>query len=135
MSMSSMIDDLPGPQPELDSEKYQQPTIQEQPQYHQEHSQEMFTQPTMDIKKKSTPQTNVIGITEIKSEFNTFNIVLIVVLYIATIPESNDLVRKLLSNFSNVGYSHMIVTIIKCILLVVAFVIVKKLLGKNTMLL
>ena len=124
MSMSSMIDDLPGPQPELDPEpqQSQQQLLQET---------EMFTQPTMEIKKKPPVTSPVINI---RNEFNTFNVLLIVILYIATMPESNDLIRKLLSNFSKVGYSHMVVTIIKCILLVIVFIIIKKLLGKNTIL-
>lgn len=148
--MSSMIEDLPGPQEEEMSQEFHSQTQnhhkqQHKQQNHQQHIQpqmdenienattEMFTQPiTSTIKKKTASSDSII--TQIKSEFNTYNILLVVILYISCIPESNDLIRRLLLNFTSVGYSHTIITIIKCILLVILFIIIKKFLGKNTLL-
>lgn len=147
MSMSSMIEDLPGPQEEEISDSQtdnDQPyEHQQHQQHHQQHQQyiqpeiekyttkEMFTEPiTSTIKKKRNDSV----VTQIKSEVNTYNILLIVILYISCMPESNDLIRKLLLNFTSVGYSHTIITIIKCVLLVILFIIIKRVLG-NTILL
>ena len=150
MSMSSMIEDLPGPQEEDIPQEFQDqpqphsnhPTHpshhnsrhipQHQPQQEDQYQEpEMFTQPIEGSINKKTSGV----FTQIKNEVNIYNILLIIILYIACMPESNDLIRRLLLNFTSVGYSHTIITIIKCILLVVVFIIIKKVVGKNTILL
>jgi len=144
--MSSMIEDLPGPQEEEMSQEFHSQTQNHHKQQHkQQHKQEqmeenindptteMFTQQITSTIRKKTDNSDSI-VTQIKSEFNTYNILLVVILYISCIPESNDLIRRLLLNFTSVGYSHTIITIIKCILLVILFIIIKKFLGKKTLL-
>lgn len=137
--MSSMIEDLPGPQEEEISQEFHQQTqnhqhIQPQMEENIENTTtEMFTQPITSTIKKKTDNSDSI-ITQIKSEVNTYNILLVIILYISCMPESNDLIRRLLLNFTSVGYSHTIITIIKCVLLVILFIIIKKFLGKRTLL-
>jgi hypothetical protein len=135
--MSSMIEDLPGPQDNLEGLQQNEIEMQqiemEQMQMQQrqqmeaeqmqriENFEEKPTQIKLEIKKKSE-----IGILDtIKSEFNVNNLVVLVALYLACIPESNEIIRKVLSTFSNNAYSHFMVTIIKCIVLLLIIILTK----------
>ena len=83
--------------------------------------EEQSTPIELEIKKKSESILDVI-----KSEFNINNLLILVALYIACIPESNEFIRKTLSTFSNNAYSHLVVTIIKCIVLLLIIILVKQ---------
>ena len=141
MSMSSMIEDLPGPQDNLEVSQQnemseiemQQIEMQQRQQMEQrremeemqriENFEEKSTPIKLEIKKKSETGT-------IKSEFNVNNLVILVALYLACIPESNEIIRKVLSTFSNNAYSHFMVTIFKCIVLLLIIIITKHLYTK-----
>jgi hypothetical protein len=125
--MSTMIDDLPGPQPE-------ESNLQEQP-LDPEVDMESVIRPKI-VKEEFDNNNNNNGIkrfekfnqetsilTQIKNEFTIENGLLVCILYITTIPELNELIRSLLKNNS---YSHMTITIIKSLMLVLAFILIKK---------
>ena len=141
MSMSSMIDDLPGPQesPQEFISQQQETQAETQAEMHPKYINndhinnnnerpvkeiiETFDQSPikLEIKKKSS------GILDdIKNEFNSNNLLILIILYISTMPESNEIIRKILSSFSNSAYSHMVVTILKCILLLLILILVRK---------
>ncbi len=144
MSMSSMIEDLPGPQDNLEISQQnemseiemQQIEMQQRQQMEQrremeemqriENFEEKSTPIKLEIKKKS--ETGILD--TIKSEFNVNNLVILVALYLACIPESNEIIRKVLSTFSNNAYSHFMVTIFKCIVLLLIIIITKHLYTK-----
>ena len=142
MSMSSMIEDLPGPQDNLDLQhnemkmqqnemmqinqnEMQEKEIQESEMQRIENFEEKSTPIKLEIKKKGETGPSILD--TIKSEFNFNNLIIIVALYIACIPEANVTIRKGLSMFSNSAYSHFIVTIIKCIVLLIIIILVKNL--------
>lgn len=126
--MSSMIEDLPGPQDNLELHETQQNEMSDiemqQMQRHQlemeqrqkiENFEEKSTPIKLEFKKKSE---NIFDI--IKSEFNFNNLIILVALYVACIPESNEIIRKVYAS-----YSHFSVTIIKCIVLLLIIILVK----------
>lgn len=133
--MSSMIEDLPGPQDNLELQEIQQNEMLEMEQRQRQQRQqqiensqqiENFEESTpikLEFKKKSETEGSIFDL--IKSEFNINNLVILVAIYIACIPESNEIIRKALSTFSNNAYSHFIVTIIKCIVLLLIIILVK----------
>jgi hypothetical protein len=143
--MSSMIEDLPGPQDNLklhDSQQIemqqmemqemerQQMEMQEmerqqiERQQMQRHRVENFEEPKsqikLQIKKKNISESSIFD--TIKYEFNLNNLIILIALYLACIPESNEIIRKLLNGNS---YSHFSVTIIKCIVLLLIIVLIK----------
>jgi hypothetical protein len=128
--MSSMIEDLPGPQDNLqhlpqnemsEIQMQQMEHIQEMEQMQRIENFEEKTPIKLEIKKKS--ETSILD--TIKSEFNVNNLIVLVVLYLACMPESNEIIRKVLSTFSNNAYSHFIITIIKCIVLLLIIILTK----------
>ena len=82
----------------------------------------------LSIKKKDLEKINSPTFYEsIKNEFNERNILIFILLFIATLPQSNELIRKGLMSFANAsGYSHMTITLIKCVLLLLVFILVKR---------
>jgi hypothetical protein len=141
--MSTDISDLPGPPEEIEEiEEIKQPTMHHQPMHrefmhqpiHQRHHQikEEFESPesnvTIDIKKKPYMDGAIIkslNINSIDSPVNLSDLLLLAVVYFATMQNSNDYTRKILEMITrNRGYSHISVTIIKCILLVVLYKII-----------
>jgi hypothetical protein len=83
----------------------------------------------VNIKKKDTnTQASSPSLYEsIKREFNEQNILIFILLFIATLPQSNEIIRKGLMSFANTsGYSHMSITLIKCALLLLVFILVKR---------
>lgn len=135
MSMSTFISDLPGPQEEYpdyeDQENCEQLEHREQIEHpeHIEHrerrehidhdyEENFANEDTYIIKKK--------GSYDLKNELNLENLLLFCLLFIATLPQLNEMIRKVLGLFLGSGYSHGFVTVIKCILLVILFIIVKK---------
>lgn len=137
--MSTDISDLPGPPEEI--EDIEQPTMHHQPMHrefmhqpmHQRHHiKEEFESPesnvTIDIKKKPYMDGAIIkslNLNSIDSPVNLSDLLLLAVVYFATMQNSNDYTRKILEMITrNRGYSHISVTIIKCILLVVLYKII-----------
>lgn len=129
--MSSMIEDLPGPQDNIqlsqqqnDMSEIEMQQMQQMEQRQQMERIENFEEKTpikFEIKKKS--ETGILD--TIKSEFNVNNLVVLVALYLACMPESNEIIRKILSTFSNNAYSHFMITIIKCIVLLLIIILTK----------
>jgi hypothetical protein len=123
--MSTLISDLPGPQEEY-AEEYDEYTNENEPQ--NEYTNEVVSPETFEnenefkgkiIKKKTIDF-------DFKDELNMENVLLLCILFIATMPQLNETIRKVLGMFVGSGYSHGFVTIIKCILLVILFILVKK---------
>lgn len=134
MSMSSMIEDLPGPQDNLELhqefsqkeeiEQRQQTEMSQRQQIENSQQFENFEETSTPIKLEIKKKGNSI-LDTIKYEFNVNNLIILVALYLACIPESNEIIRKIISTFSNNAYSHFIVTITKCILLLLIIILVK----------
>ena len=137
MSMSTFISDLPGPQEEYldyedcDQERDQGYTQEYKQEYEHEYEQEyeqdrdveehFANEDTYVIKKKDKGFQF-----DVRDELNLENFLLFCILFIATLPQLNEMIRKVLGTFIGSGYSHGFITTIKCILLVILFIIVKK---------
>ena len=133
--MSTFISDLPGSQeeimhPEQEQEQFQEQVEQPYQEEYQNTNQAIPEQisPTnikVAFKKKDAP---VSWYDSFKKEFNEENALLLVLLYVATLSQSNEYIRKglLLSSFGGSGHSHMSITLLKCVLLLLAYLIVKK---------
>lgn len=133
--MSTSIADLPGPQEEImenDSEElientqFEQETPVSQIDLHDYglHPQDIDelrgknNNLSMSIKKKG----NKINKRSIFSELNLENIILFIILFMSTTPQSNDLIRRFIGS----GYSHMSVSLLKSFLLVILFILIKQ---------
>jgi hypothetical protein len=86
---------------------------------------------TLDIKKKPYMSGAVVKqVGEIKTLdtyfplINMKDLMLLLVIYFATTQNSNEYMRKMLSFIGGGGYSHMTVTILKCIILLIIYKIV-----------
>lgn len=80
--------------------------------------------PKLIIKRKYSE----LGIVELLgSELKLQNIILLIIIFMATTINSNEYTRKMLSFIPlvNSGWSHFSVTIIKCILLLIVYLIIK----------
>jgi hypothetical protein len=123
--MSSMIEDLPGPQPEIEV-----PEEYHSQQNNNENYNENYNEPDsrienfdenikLQIRKKNGIFDNI------QKEFNKENLLIFIILYLATLPESNEIIRKILSSLTTNAYSHTIVTLLKCALLIVLLIVIK----------
>lgn len=139
--MSTFITDLPGPKEE-EYEDENENEIEEENEIENEEEMENqnFYQNTRvereDRVKPSYIQNDKISSSIVKKkvkepsfyemivkEFNEENFLLFSLIFIGTLTESNDYIRKGIGS----GYSHLSVTLIKCIILVIIFIIIKKL--------
>ena len=143
--MSTDISDLPGPEEieEIEPTMHRQPMHHDIRDMHSEHMREPmhqrhhqmkeeFESPvsnvTIDIKKKPYIDGAIIkslNLNSIDSPVNLSDLLLLAVVYFATMQNSNDYTRKILEMITrNRGYSHISVTVIKCILLVVLYKVI-----------
>jgi len=146
--MSTNIDDLPGPssysdspgqERERDIQTIQVDRLNEIANFnHDGHGQGNLKHPGMldgtylntnnishKIKKKEIPIESEFNITD---EFNITNILLLGIIYVSTLPISDEYTRKLLKllPFDLVYSNSVTINIIKCILLLILFIIIQK---------
>jgi hypothetical protein len=140
--MSTNIEDLPGPSPdETEHEEYQQEHQYEeyeddiqndnQTQYYQENPRErLYEQPSkikMDIKKvqkrKDTLEdTSMFDV--LKREVSEENLLVLIVLYIASTSLVDEYAKKAL-NIISFNTSSFAVNVVKCIILLLVFILAK----------
>jgi hypothetical protein len=75
-------------------------------------------------KKRVTDEDNLFR--SIKRELNEENILLFILIFVATLTQSNEYIRRGLVSMGGTGFSHMSVTLAKCGVLVLLFVLIKK---------
>lgn len=151
MSMSTNIADLPGPVPEdqpihedfeEEPQSRQQQQQQRPPQIQQPQSQTqvpiqkpvkkeaLYEQPNrikMDVKKvnKSSSKTTELGMFDlIRKEVSEENLLILVILYIASTSLIDEYVKKLLT-LASFNTSSFAVTLLKCIILLLLFILAK----------
>lgn len=134
MSMSTNIADLPGPKPEeFEDEEYEyeeemmeEEELQPQQQLPREVYYEQPSSIKMDIKKvKRKVQEEESMFDMIKREVNEENLLILVILYIASTSLLDEYAKKVLSFVSMNNSSSMIVNIVKCVMLLLVFIIAK----------
>jgi len=136
--MSTNIADLPGPKPEeFEDEEYEyeeelneeediQPQTQPRMQLQREDYYEQPSSIKMDIKKvKRKEQEDESMFSIIQKEVNEENLLILVILYIASTSLVDEYARKVLSLMSFNNSSSMIVNIVKCVILLLAFILIK----------
>jgi hypothetical protein len=131
--MSTNITDLPGPIPEETEDNMSYESTEEiiEPQFQRRQFQEekLYEQPTrinMNINKIKKEKFKEQGIFDIiKKEVSEENLLVLIVLYIASTPLIDDYVRKLLNMMSFNTSSPLIINILKCIILLLAFILAK----------
>jgi hypothetical protein len=141
MSMSTNIADLPGPAPEdmednLSQESFEdvRERIEPQVQRRQIPKENLYEQPSrikMDIKKvnKIKAKNEELGVFDIiKNEVNEENLLILIVLYIASTPLIDDYVKKILNIMSFNTSSSLVVNILKCVILLLVFILAKHIL-------
>ena len=135
MSMSTNIADLPGPKPEeFEDEEYEyeeEDVMDEQEDIPQQQLQRevFYEQPSsikMDIRKaKRKVHEDESMFDMIRKEVNVENLLILAILYIASTSLVDDYARKVLSFMSLSNSSSMVVNIVKCVLLLLVFILVK----------
>jgi hypothetical protein len=153
--MSTNISDLPGPQPEdspeydynlsemeqADIDQTEMEEIEKMIRSDEIENKEQFMnnfnggntnksineleQPSnirMDIRKANNLKKKD---DDIYSQFNEENLLILIILYISSIPISNEYTRNLFSMISFNVNNNLIITITKCVLLLLIFIIVK----------
>lgn len=137
MSMSTNIADLPGPIPEnmednLSQESFEDVRERIEPvQRRQIPTEKLYEQPSrikMDIKKvnKAKNRSEEMGIFDIiKNEVNEENLLILIVLYIASTPLIDEYVKKALNLMS---FNTSSIFIFKCVILLLVFILAKHLL-------
>lgn len=134
--MSTNIADLPGPKPEeFEDEEYEYEEEDDVMDYQQELPQQQvprevyYEQPSsikMDIRKaKRKVQEEESMFDMIRKEVNEENLLILVVLYIASTSLVDDYAKKVLSFMSMNNSSSMVVNIVKCVMLLLVFILVK----------
>ena len=135
MSMSTNIADLPGPAPEdmddnMSQESFEdvQERIEPQVQRRQIPQEKLYEQPSrirMNVKKikKDTSEEGIFDI--IKKEVSEENLLVLIVLYIASTSLIDDYVRKLLNIMSFNASSSLIFNVLKCVILLLVFILAK----------
>jgi hypothetical protein len=138
--MSTNIADLPGPAPEdiednISQESFEDVRERIEPQTQRQIPKEkLYEQPSrikMDIKKinKETNKNEELGVFDIiKSEVSEENLLILIVLYIASTSLIDEYVKKLLNLISFNTSSSLFVNILKCVILLLVFVLAKYLL-------
>jgi hypothetical protein len=140
--MSTFISDLPGAQDELNYNETnyideQEQLQQQQPQQPQQFEQEEVQEDVVAHKEKFEQNENIKVTYKkkkgnssyfelIKNEFNEENLLILVLIFIATLSQSNEYIRKGLFTFGSSGFSHTSITLIKCLLLLLVFIAFKK---------
>lgn len=138
--MSTFISDLPGAQDEILHEEEEQSEQQQYPQQHQQQNEQLpshFEEPIkLSFKKKDKKDVKINQrenfwqenslFDQIKMELNEENTLIFILIFIATLSQSNEYVRKGLVSVGGSGFSHMSVTLIKCAALVLLFILIKK---------
>ena len=144
MVMSTNISDLPGSSPE---ESYDEVSHEQVEQYHyknaiNEHeingydkSEPVYQTSNISshIKKNTREDFTVENVEDDKSVFNIFtkeftkeNLLMLIIIYIATLPQADEYTRKFLVMLPfNLIRSPIIVTVSKCLLLVIFLIIIK----------
>jgi hypothetical protein len=132
--MSTNIADLPGPKPEEfedEGYEYEEEVMEEEEEYPQQQlpKEVYYEQPSsikMDIKKvKRKIQEDESMFSLIQKEVNEENLLILVILYIASTSLVDDYAKKVLSLMSMNNSSSMIINIVKCVILLLAFILVK----------
>lgn len=133
--MSTNIADLPGPKPEeFEDEEYEyeeEDVMDEQEDIPQQQLQRevFYEQPSsikMDIRKaKRKVHEDESMFDMIRKEVNEENLLILAILYIASTSLVDDYARKVLSFMSLSNSSSMVVNIVKCVLLLLVFILVK----------
>lgn len=145
MSMSTNIEDLPGPSPdETEHEEYQQEHQYEeyeddiqndnQTQYYQENprlqKERLYEQPSkikMDIKKVQKRKDTLEDASMfdvLKREVSEENLLVLIVLYIASTSLVDEYAKKAL-NMISFNTSSFAVNVVKCIILLLVFILAK----------
>ena len=138
--MSTLIDDLPDvnvqhvqhEQNEQQQEQHQQREQQQQQHYNQERYNDSNI--TVDIHKKSKDKFDKSYENKDKSYYdilmsyvNKENVLLLFILYIACLRESDEYTRKILLNVPfNLAYNSLATTIIKCVILLILYILLKE---------
>ena len=145
MSMSTNIADLPGPAPEEHEDNIQEEfedvqerreieKPQQRPQSRQSvpvQKEALYEQPSrikMDIKKVNKAKAKVAELSTfdfIRKEVSEENLLILVVLYIASTSLIDEYVKKLLTLASFNTSSTFAVTILKCVILLLLFILAK----------
>lgn len=132
-TMSTNISDLPGPSDETDYEQEQEPQYRQEPepQYreqYREHRQEpeRYREPYRES-KSVRENFETIGLFDIlRKEINEENLLIFIIIFLSTSKYTDDYTRQLLSMLSfNVNTSSLTITLIKCALLLLIYVLVK----------
>jgi hypothetical protein len=135
--MSTDIDDLPGP-----SEEYEQELPYEQPEevfVPLENYKNVSPNISVAVKKRHSGHTGHIGHTGtvhgpvqenfttdiITNQFNQNNLLVLAVIYLATLPITSEYTRKFLSLVSLANSSSTVVTFIKCVILLLLYIIIR----------
>lgn len=132
MNMSTSIDDLPGPHPEeihiVSNETFEDPPDIKDRETYIENSDD--SKVTANISKKiQSPGLFEKILKSIKKELNEENLLILCFIFVATLSSSNEQTRRFLAILpinNGFGYSHSTVTFVKCILLLIALILVKK---------
>lgn len=129
-TMSTNISDLPGPSDETDYE--QEPRQEPEPQYreqYREHRQEpeRYREQPYQESKSVRENFETIGLFDIlRKEINEENLLIFIIIFLSTSKYTDDYTRQLLSMLSfNVNTSSLTITLIKCALLLLIYVLVK----------
>ena len=133
MSMSTFISDLPGAQDEiLHDEDYQT-----EKDYQENEVETQYTPPppptvSSNIKLAFKKKKNEITWYDcIRNELNEENLTLFILLFVATWAPTNEYIRKgLYMTLGSTGYSHLTVTLLKCVGLLLVFILLKQLVFK-----
>jgi hypothetical protein len=140
--MSTNIADLPGPVSEEIEDNVSQKSFEDvqeriEPQVQRRHipKEKLYEQPSrikMDIKKvnkakyKAKDKTEERGLFDIiKNEVNEKNLLILMVLYIASTPLIDNYVKKILNLISFNTSSSLVVNILKCVILLLVFILAK----------
>lgn len=138
MSMSTNIADLPGPKPEeydedeyIQEDEYEYEEEQDMEEFNQPPSREMYyEQPPaiqMNIKKvkrKELKEEDDSMFDIIRKEVNEENLLILVILYLASTSLLDEYAKKVLTLVS-FNHSSMFVNIVKCVILLLVFILVK----------
>jgi hypothetical protein len=113
MSMSTNIDDLPGPEEQIE--------LPSQP-----HPQPHNIQPSIQIREKHSNVSSNIKKKSSMGCINEENALVFILLFFSTMRTSDEYTRKLLSSLPlNIGYNFISLGLLKSILLLLAFLIIK----------
>lgn len=143
MSMSTSISDLPGPAPEMKTikqsscqmqtpkkviekmEDIDEESIEEDDIFIEDIENFAVNKKNKKVKETFDGMDTNKFLAEFKSHLNEETIVVYILLFIATLAQSDIYTRKLLGIFRLSNMSFLSVSIIKCLLLIVIFILIK----------